>query len=141
MHGESTPRSEIIEEQILYYRRRAAEYDATSDWRVEVFFANWLSHVLPADLERFWAIVRTSLGPGGRVFFVDEAQDVSWRREEPTDVPHVVTRRLRDGSSHRAVKIFWAPQELEGKLNELGWDVSVTATPALLFGHGRPAAS
>jgi demethylmenaquinone methyltransferase/2-methoxy-6-polyprenyl-1,4-benzoquinol methylase len=217
--SDPSPSSKIVEEQILYYRRRAAEYDETADWRADpfeeewntlvgaleafapggrvleiacgtghwtkwllehsddvtaidsspemiainkeklrsstvryvetdvfawtpddrydaVFFANWLSHVLPSDFERFWDIVRRALAPDGRVFFVDEAQD-AWRHEEPAAEPHVVTRRLRDGSVHRAVKIFWSPEDLERRLRDLGWDIRVEATPALLYGEGR----
>jgi len=215
------PEREIIDEQIRYYRARAAEYDETADWRVDpfeadwhvlvaaleafgprgrvleiacgtgqwtkrllgystditaidsspemigiakeklrspavrfietdvfswapdapydvVFFANWLSHVPPEGFEQFWAIVRAALAPRGRVFFVDEAQDAEWRHEEFTDVPHIVTRRLRDGGTFHAVKIFWAPDALEDRLRELGWDIRVLATPALLYGEGRP---
>ena len=114
------------------------------EWRPDrrydvVFFANWLSHVLPQDLARFWALVRSALRPDGRVFFVDESQDAAWRREEPTDVAHVVIRRLRDGSTFRAVKVFWEPDELEGLLRGLGWDVRVTGLRALLYGEGRAA--
>jgi demethylmenaquinone methyltransferase/2-methoxy-6-polyprenyl-1,4-benzoquinol methylase len=217
--------SDIIEEQIRYYRGRAPEYDETADWRADpfeeqwhtllaafeafrpsgrileiaagtghwtkhllrfsddvtaidaspemigiarkklgnapirfveadvfawrpdgfydtVFFANWLSHVLPDDLERFWGIVRSALAPDGRVFFVDEAQGAAgdaWRHEEFTEEAHVVTRRLRDGTAHRAVKVFWGAGELQDRMRALGWDLRVTATPALLYGEGRPA--
>ena len=36
-----------------------------------VFFAFWLSHVPATRFERFWDIVRASVKPGGKVFFVD----------------------------------------------------------------------
>src|SRR5262249_60176183 len=46
------------------------------DWRPEetfdvVFFSFWLSHVPEERLDDFWALVRSALKPGGRVFLVD----------------------------------------------------------------------
>jgi SAM-dependent methyltransferase len=131
----------IAKEKLHDHAVRYVETDVfswTPDARYDVvFFANWLSHVPPEGFDRFWTVVRAALAPGGRVFFVDEAQDAKWRHEEFTAVPHVVTRRLRDGGTFRAVKVFWEPDALEERLRALGWDIEVVATPALLYGHGR----
>ena len=109
-----------------------------------VFFANWLSHVPLQRFDAFWDLVREALAPGGRVFFIDEAKD-AWRHEEslneeieqhPT-VP-IVRRSLRDRRSYRVVKIFWDPEELEERLRERAWDITVDGTGAFYWGRGRP---
>jgi ubiquinone/menaquinone biosynthesis C-methylase UbiE len=102
-----------------------------------VFFTFWLSHVPPTRFEEFWGTVSSALAPEGRVFFVDEGRHEHWLEEWDGD--HVVTRRLSDGSVHRAVKVFYEPSELEARLRELGWAVTVEATGALYWGAGGRA--
>ena len=75
------------------------------DWRPPerydtVFFSFWLSHVPPEHFEPFWELVRASLAPGGRVFFIDNlpsrtASEVDPELDGPDGVS--VTRRLSDG--------------------------------------------
>jgi hypothetical protein len=38
-----------------------------------------------------------------------------------------VLRELEDGRQFRAVKVFYQPSELEGKLRALGWNIEVRA--------------
>lgn len=109
-----------------------------------VFFANWLSHVPPASFDRFWALVRSALAPGGRIFFVDEIRD-AWRnevllREEFVHGPSVpiVRRTLRDGRTFRAVKVFWDPRELEARLRELGWAIETLTAGPFFWAQGGP---
>ena len=50
------------------------------DWRPErsydvVFFSFWLSHVPRRRFSSFWSLVRASLRPCGRVFFIDNRRD------------------------------------------------------------------
>lgn len=105
-----------------------------------VFFAFWLSHVPPTSFEHFWNLVGKALAPSGRVFFVDEGRHDYWQEEVVEhEGPHVVTRRLRDGSSYRAVKVFWQPDELEDRLGRLGWQVSVRSTGVFYWGQGTRA--
>lgn len=103
---------------------RADVFSWEPDGRYDVvFFANWLSHVPPGRLHRFWEMVRAALAPGGRVFFVDELED-AWRRDErfretfagDPSVP-VVRRSLRGGRTFRVVKVFWKPGELRPTLD------------------------
>jgi demethylmenaquinone methyltransferase/2-methoxy-6-polyprenyl-1,4-benzoquinol methylase len=100
-------------------------------WEVEgrydvVFFGFWLSHVPLDRFDRFWAMVRDALKPGGRVFFVDD------NARTPEELVHgeessVIERRLRDGTAYRVVKVAHQPAELEARLRDLGWDVTVQA--------------
>ena len=91
-----------------------------------VFFGFWLSHVPPDRFEQFWAMVRACLKPGGRVFFVDD------NARAPEELVYgeqssVVERRLKDGTVHRAVKVPHQPAALQTRLQDLGWDIAVTA--------------
>ncbi len=87
-------------------------------WEVEgqydvVFFGFWLSHVPLDRFDRFWAMVREALKPGGRVFFVDDnarTPDELVYGEESS----VVKRRLKDGTAYRAVKVSHQPEDLQG---------------------------
>jgi demethylmenaquinone methyltransferase/2-methoxy-6-polyprenyl-1,4-benzoquinol methylase len=98
-----------------------------------VFFANWLSHVPASRFEAFWLLISGCLGERGRVFFIDESHD-AWRKEEFLQ-ENLVLRRLRDGSTHRVIKFFWEPSELEERLRALGWDVRVESTGDFLWGE------
>jgi SAM-dependent methyltransferase len=98
-----------------------------------VFFANWLSHVPSARFEAFWSLIRGCLREDGRVFFIDESHD-AWRDEEFLE-KNLVLRRLGDGSTHRVVKIFWEPSELQERLRELQWDARVDLTGDFLWGE------
>ena len=100
-----------------------------------VFFANWLSHVPMSRFERFWEIVASHLRADGRVFFVDQTRP--GRYPERSDGPDVVVRRLEDGSVHRAIKIFWEPEDLQSRLEGLGWAMRVDSTDDFLCGRGR----
>ena len=102
------------------------------DWKAEgrydfVFFGFWLSHVPLDRFDRFWAMVRDALAPGGRVFFVD---DNARPREELVygEESSAVERRLDDGTAYRAVKVPHQPADLQARLHSLGWDVTVRAS-------------
>ena len=91
-----------------------------------VFFGFFLSHVPPRQFEAFWSVVEGLLAPGGRVFFVDEGRHFMWREDWVDEAGGVVRRPLTDGTVHRAVKVLWSADDLAGRLQDLGWDASVT---------------
>lgn len=103
-----------------------------------VFFGFRLSHVPPITFDEFWALVRSSLRPGGRVAFVDE-DDRGATNDEihlVDDVP-VAPRALRDGRQFDVVKVYWDPNELEARLGSLDWKVAVRRVgESLLYGSG-----
>ena len=91
-----------------------------------MFFANWLSHVPPSRFEDFWALVARCLKPDGRVGFIDEddraiAND---HRLQVGDTP-AARRTLGDGRTYHVVKVFWHPDQLEARLETLGWTAHV----------------
>lgn len=97
-----------------------------------VFFSFWLSHVPPERFASFWAMVRSALRPGGRVFFVDSLRsETSTASNHQLPAPDEITqvRRLNDGQTFEIVKIFYDPTRLAATLSGLGWRANVQATP------------
>jgi demethylmenaquinone methyltransferase/2-methoxy-6-polyprenyl-1,4-benzoquinol methylase len=115
------------------------------DWRPDrrydvVFFGFWLSHVPLERFASFWSLVADCLGPGGRVFFVDDAYRTPDELVEG-EASSTILRRLNDGSAHRAVKVPHRADELEERLARLGWQVHVrpTTTGPFYWGAGSAA--
>jgi SAM-dependent methyltransferase len=95
-----------------------------------IAFGFFLSHVPPARFTAFWASLERWLAPRGVVWFADEcwAPDrprSSHRAEGGPTYAHV--RRL-DDREYTIVKLFYRPEELEGRLAELGWYAKVATT-------------
>lgn len=108
------------------------------DWDV-VFFGFWLSHVPPARFDDFWALVRGLLRPNGRVFVVDEADHGQWEEDWVDREAGVVHRRLTDGTTHRAVKVLWRPEDLAERLGQIGWSANLSASGPFYWGSAIPA--
>lgn len=104
----------------LFSWRADRRYDA-------VFFGFWISHVPDEKFEAFWSLVAESLAPGGRVFFFDDNYRPEPELIQGSDSP-IVQRRLDDGTSFRVIKIPFEPAELECRLRDLQWDITVTGT-------------
>lgn len=109
----------------LFAWRPQRRYDA-------VFFGFWLSHVPPEHFAAFWSLVDDCLQPGGRVLFVDDAHRTPDELVEGPD-SSTIRRRLADGTPYRLVKVAHTPDELQSRLTELGWDVTVSATSGPFF--------
>jgi SAM-dependent methyltransferase len=106
-----------------------------------VFFGFWLSHVPMEQFVDFWQMVKDSLKPNGRVFFVDSLFD-------PTSpaVNHATLhkdgyseRKLNDGRVYQVIKIFHEPTQLEKSLQDLGWFGRIHSTPThFIYGSLYP---
>jgi SAM-dependent methyltransferase len=92
-----------------------------------VFFGFWLSHVPAERFEAFWSLVADCLKPKGRVFFADDAYRTP---DELVEGPSssTIRRRIPDGTAYRIVKVPHQPGDLERRLQQLRWDIKVTAT-------------
>ena len=112
---------------------RADVFRWTPDRHYDViFFGFWLSHVPRARFDEFWSLVADCLEPGGRVFFADDGHRTADELVEG-ETSSTIRRRLNDGSTYRAVKVPYRPEELEARLGRLGWHVTVTPTPGPFF--------
>src|SRR5215217_1723426 len=86
----------------------------------------------PGPVRAFWSMVRAALAPGGRVCFIDSSSRERGSEQVLADQSTpAVCRRLRDGSEHRVVKVYYTPAELVARLAELGWSTEIreTSTP------------
>lgn len=104
-----------------------------------IFFSAWLSHVPVTHLERFWGLLRGWLADGGRVLFLDEHVAVRDKERYLSGEDEVVERSLRDGSRFRVVKNFVDPDQLERRLDALGWDCEIRQDGEdWVWGEARP---
>ena len=115
----------------IFDLRLPARYD-------ECFFGFWLSHVPDERFAEFWEGVGRVLRPGGRVFFVDSGIGRSDRVHTRDRALQTELRQLSDGREFRIVKRYHEPLELERRLAELGFGVSVstTARGSMIYGVG-----
>jgi demethylmenaquinone methyltransferase/2-methoxy-6-polyprenyl-1,4-benzoquinol methylase len=108
-----------------------------------VVFGFWLSHVPRGRLASFIETVARSLGPRGRVFFVDGKREPSSTAtdhvlRDPSE--ELMTRRLNDRTEYRIVKNFWSAAELERRFARAGLRVDVRETELYFqYGVGRVA--
>ncbi|MFS4091905.1 class I SAM-dependent methyltransferase [Streptomyces sp. AF1A] len=115
------------------------------DWEPDrqydtIFFAFWLSHVPPVEMEAFWALLRWALAPGGCAVFIDDSPAKA-ELEELVAEAHVPTvrRRLADGSQHLTVKVLHDVPSLTSQMNDLGWEAHIELIDAYhLAGTARP---
>ena len=109
------------------------------DWRPEdqydtIFFAFWLSHVPLSRFESFWGTLRDALAVGGRVLFVDTGpEEARYERFVPSAGLPMVERQLRDGTTHRVVKMLYEPADLARRLAAIGWTADMSAVGETMF--------
>jgi demethylmenaquinone methyltransferase/2-methoxy-6-polyprenyl-1,4-benzoquinol methylase len=145
----ATPVEYVVAEMFSWEPDR--QYDTVS-------FSLWLTHVPPPRFEPFWELVDRALKPGGRFVLVDNAfprqerapniegmrwdgDEVEWALGHTRINLGISRRKLTDGRQFDIVKVFWRPEELRGRLADLGWDASIgeTSNGAFIIGHGRRA--
>ncbi len=133
---------ETIEINRAKTTNQCVEYQVVDifDWKPRekydlIFFGFWLSHVPPDFFESFWELVGSSLNPNGRVFFVDSLlTQLSAACDHPTlDHSGTVERKLNDGRQFRIVKRFYDLDNLEKRLEDLGWSGSIKKTGEFFF--------
>jgi 2-polyprenyl-3-methyl-5-hydroxy-6-metoxy-1,4-benzoquinol methylase len=102
-----------------------------------VVIAFWLSHVPAERFESFWSLVADCLRPQGRVFFADDAYRTPAELIEGP-ASSTIRRQVPGGTAYRLVKVPHQPAELESRLRQLGWDITVTTTAGPFYwGAGR----
>jgi SAM-dependent methyltransferase len=143
-------------EALALNRRRVGRSDVSFEvadlfeWRPEslydvVFFSFWLSHVPRTRFGDFWGLVRSCLGPSGRVFLIDNRYDAVPVPNSPAKDPYVVEystdlhlRMLSDGSRYRVIKVLYEPDELQALIAAEGWSPEIAATRLFIFGSASP---
>lgn len=109
------------------------------DWQPDdhydtVFFAFWLSHVPPSRFESFWGTLRNALTARGRVLFVDTGpEEERFESFVPGASIPIVERQLKDGSTHKIVKVLYDLADLSERLAAIGWRVDIHAVGGTVF--------
>jgi len=101
-----------------------------------VFFANWLSHVLPKDLDAFLSKVSRAVRPGGHLAVLDQSAPFSEDREIMTEGEGgslYARRSLRNGKTFTVVKVFYDVTVLQEMLAALGFEVTLHQVSDLFF--------
>ena len=121
----NTPAAELVVADIFGWRP-PQQFDV-------VFFSFWLSHVPEERFAEFWALVRSALRPGGRVFLIDSGPP------EVAGDGELQVRQLADGREFTIVKRFWQPDELADRVAGLGFELDLELTGNDLFLNGGSA--
>jgi SAM-dependent methyltransferase len=121
----NTPAAELVVADVFAWRP-PQQFDL-------VFFSFWLSHVPDERLDEFWALVRSALRPGGRVFLIDSGPP-----EVPGDGERQV-RQLADGRRFTIVKRYWRPDELAERVSALGFELDLRLSQNGFFLYGGSA--
>lgn len=103
-------------------------FDFAPDRRYDVVFIGFfLSHVPSERFASFWSMVADGLREGGRVFFADDGYRTP---DELVEGPSssTIRRQLDDGTPYRLVKVPHEPADLEKRLSQIGWRITVHAT-------------
>ena len=132
-------RAKVSDGRVRFVQADLFSWTPDESYDVVCFFF-WLSHVPPSLFEAFWDLVGTCLVATGRVFFADEGRHDSWHEDFIEADRPVVRRTLRDGTTHRAVKVFWEPSDLQRRLRRLGWEISVQHAGPFYWGAGPATA-
>lgn len=99
----------------------------------------FISHIPPGRFTEFWGRIRRWLVRDGIVWFCDDSAGPDRPRtgDRVPGVPHAHRRRL-GGRDYAIVKVFYAPADLEAKLDGLGWEADMrTAGEDLLYGTAK----
>ena len=103
-------------------------FDFAPDRRYDVVFIGFfLSHVPSERFASFWSMVADGLREDGRVFFADDGYRTP---DELVEGPSssTIRRQLDDGTPYRLVKVPYEPADLEKRLSQIGWRITVHAT-------------
>ena len=114
----------------LFAYQPARRYDLVSS-------TFWLSHVPPARLPGFFALLHGSLRPGSALFAVDQRATAD-RQTAPGGRQ---VRNLADGRTFEIVKIYYSRPRLEELFAAHDFRVEVTTTATLWIAVARPEPS
>lgn len=105
-----------------------------------VFFAFWLSHVPPDLLDAFLLKVRSAVRPGGRVFVIDQCDDLPGH-PLPKREGMFEERTLSDGRTFTIVKIYYHPGVLAERVRQLSFEVAVQRVHPFFYLSGTRSVS
>lgn len=101
-----------------------------------VFFANWLSHVLPKDLDAFLRKVSLAVRPGGHLVMIDQSAPTSKDQQIMTEGEGgslYAHRSRHNGDAFTIVKVFYQVVALQERLAALHFEVALHQLSDLFF--------
>lgn len=101
-----------------------------------VFFANWLSHVPPKDLDAFLHKVSRAVGQDGHMVIIDQSTPMPEDQQIMKDGEggKIYARRtLLDGRAFTIIKAFYDEMALQKKLTALGFEVAISRLSKSFF--------
>jgi demethylmenaquinone methyltransferase/2-methoxy-6-polyprenyl-1,4-benzoquinol methylase len=117
----SIARQKYGDQRISYQQADLFQWEPDRQYGL-VYFAFWLSHVLPEALDPFLARVARAVKPGGTLIIVDQYAPL------PGDLTvakgdRYAERPLADGRTFTIVKVFYDLDDLSRRLSALGFQV------------------
>lgn len=116
-------RQKLGNASVRYQQVDLFQWEPTQEYDL-VFFAFWLSHVPPEELDAFLDKVQRAVRPGRSVVIVDQYAPTSEDRQlikEEGDI--YVQRPLHDGRIFTIVKVFYDLKTLRDSLQHRGFEV------------------
>lgn len=120
---------------VAYVQRDLFAWEPEAQYDM-VFFAFWLSHVPPEQLDAFLDKVRRALKPGGRLFIVDlRPLPVSEARDHtpPSEQEAAEAHWLNIGRPPTVAQVLHNPAALRNQLLRAGLDTLVHTTETYFF--------
>ncbi len=124
-------KARLGEERIKYQQADLFQWEPKGEYDL-VFFANWLSHVPPFALDDFLDKVRRAIHPGGYLAIVDQHAPSNTDKEVAKEYIYA-TRPLENGRQFTIVKAFYKLDDLQKKLERLGFEVTVSKFADVFF--------
>jgi trans-aconitate methyltransferase len=121
--------------QVHYQHIDLFQWEPKQEYHL-VFFANWLSHVPPQELDAFLAKVSRAVRPGGYVAIIDQYAPTPEDRQimkEGEGGSIYAQRPLRDGKTFTIVKVFYNVMALQETFITLGFEVVVHQLSDIFF--------
>jgi SAM-dependent methyltransferase len=136
-------RARVADPRVEYVQADLFDWEPPSGERFDLIFMGFfLSHVPPDRFESLWSRIRSWLAPGGSVFLIDDCAGPDRPhagRPVPDGPSFAHRRRLANGAEYVVVKLFYEPEELQGKLLAIGWDAPIQRTAQhFLYGRATP---
>jgi demethylmenaquinone methyltransferase/2-methoxy-6-polyprenyl-1,4-benzoquinol methylase len=120
---------------IFYLHKDLFQWEPEQEYDL-VFFANWLSHIPPQQLDAFLTKVAHAVCPGGYLIIIDQYAPTPEDRaimKEGEGGNIYAQRSLRNGESFSIVKVFYDMAALQKTLVHLGFEVVIHKVSEIFF--------
>jgi trans-aconitate methyltransferase len=117
-------RQKLRNARVHYQQADLFQWEPEQEYHL-VFFANWLSHVPPEELDTFLSRVAHAVRPGGYVAIIDQYAPTPEDRQimKKGEGDHIYAQRLlRSGKTFAIIKMFHDVMVLQEVFTALGFE-------------------